>query len=297
MAPKNRSVLITGCSDGGLGSALALAFHKAGWRVFASARNLSKLKVAEAAGIETVQLDTLSDESISACVSRIAELTGGSLDCFVNNAGAGYTMPLADLDINKAKELFDLNLWSVITVTRAFLPLIMKAAPGALIVINSSGSSLPAGMLPFAGAYNASKAAVAAIAENFRVELEPFGIRTVNIITGAVQSNFGNNRLVKPQLPPNSIYNIAKEETEYVMANEDVAAGMDPILWAEKVVSDLSKKKPPYWVWRGKFSFMLWLSSFLPIGATDSISKNITGMGKIDKKIMEATKGDKVKST
>jgi len=292
-----RSVLITGCSDGGLGSFLALAFHRAGWRVFASARDLSKLKVVEAAGIETVQLDTLSGESIAACVSRVAELAGGSLDCLVNNAGAGYTMPLADMEIAKAKELFDLNVWSVITVTRAFLGLLLKAAPGALIVINTSGSSQPAGMLPFAGAYNASKAAAAAIAETFRIELEAFGIRTVNLLTGSVKSNFLGNRLAPPKLPPNSIYNIAKEEAERVMSGEDVAGGSDPTQWADQVVADLSKKKPPYWIWRGKFSTLVWLAGFLPVGALDSISKSVSGMGLMEKKVKEAKKAGKVKAT
>lgn len=297
MTSAKRSVLITGCSDGGLGSALALAFHRAGWRVFASARNLSKLKVVEAAGIETVQLDTLSDESTAACVSLVTEMTGGSLDCIVNNAGAGYTMPLADLDIAKAKELFDLNVWSIITVTRAFLPLLLKAAPGALVVINTSCSSQPAGMLPFAGAYNASKAAAAAIAETFRIELEGFGIRTVNLLTGAVRSNFMGNRVAPPKLPPNTIYNVARKEAEHIMANEDIGEVGDPMQWAEQVVADLGKKKPPYLIWGGKFSTLVWLAGFLPIGSLDSIGKSISGMALLEKKVKEATSAGKVKTT
>ena len=291
-----RTVLITGCSDGGLGSFLALAFHRAGWRVFASARNLSKLTVVEAVGIETVQLDTLSGESIAACVSRVTELAGGSLDCLVNNAGAGYTMPLADMDIAKAKELFDLNVWSVITVTRAFLPLLLKAASGALVVINTSASSLPAGMLPFAGAYNASKAAAAALAETFRIELEAFGIRTINLVTGSVKSNFMGNRLVPPKLPPNSNYNVAKKEVEQVMSGQDVAGGSDSNQWADQVVADLSKKTPPYWIWRGKFSILVWFATFLPIGALDRISKRVSGMGFVEKKVKEETNVGKDKA-
>lgn len=72
MSSTKRTVLITGCSDGGLGSALAPAFHSAGWRVFASARNTNKLKAVEAAGIERFQIDTISDESITTCISHLA---------------------------------------------------------------------------------------------------------------------------------------------------------------------------------------------------------------------------------
>lgn len=70
MTPK-QTILITGCSDHSLGSALALAFHKAGYRVFASARNPSKLTHVEAAGIETVQLDVTSEESIAAAAAAV----------------------------------------------------------------------------------------------------------------------------------------------------------------------------------------------------------------------------------
>ncbi|KAI0103903.1 putative polyketide synthase [Nemania sp. FL0031] len=144
-----RTILITGCSDGSLGSVLAIAFQKAGWKVFASARNTSKLKKAEEAGITTVQLDTLSDESIASCVSKVSELAGGSLDGLLNNAGAGYSMPLLDVDLNKARQLFDLNVWSLVSVTRAFLPLLMKSTHGAIVVNNTACSSLTAGNTPF----------------------------------------------------------------------------------------------------------------------------------------------------
>jgi hypothetical protein len=82
-----RPVLITGCSDGGLGAALALAFHKARYRVLASARNPSKMASLKAAGIETLALDVLWEESVQACVAEVTNLTTGALYALVNNAG------------------------------------------------------------------------------------------------------------------------------------------------------------------------------------------------------------------
>ena len=128
-------------------------------------------------------------------------------------------MPLSNVDVSKAKELFDLNVFSIITVTQAFLPLLRNAAPGAIIVINSSLSCTMPAMLPFAGIYSASKAAAAAIAQTFRVELAPFGIRTVNLLTGPVRTNIGENRPVEGKLPKDSIYAIAREEAQKVMDN------------------------------------------------------------------------------
>ncbi|KAL7908202.1 hypothetical protein GGI35DRAFT_453608 [Trichoderma velutinum] len=226
-----RTVLISGCSDGSLGSELARAFHKNGWRVFASARNLAKLKMAQDAGIEIVQLDTTSDESIAACVTQISELTGGSLDVLINNAGAGYSMPVMDLDIAQTRQLFELNVFSLITVTRAFFPLLVKSSTGGLVVNNTSCMALPHASMPFSGAYNASKAAAANFSEVLRLELAPFGIKVINLVTGAVKSTFHANA-PHISLPPTSIYNVAKEAVEKWMSGEEATAiGADPVKW------------------------------------------------------------------
>ena len=90
-----KTILITGCSDGGLGAALAVAFSESGHRVFATARDPSRMSNLQLQQVETLQLDVLSEESLSACVAEVRQLTGGSLDILVNNAGAGYNMPLA----------------------------------------------------------------------------------------------------------------------------------------------------------------------------------------------------------
>ncbi|KAK2067747.1 hypothetical protein P8C59_001459 [Phyllachora maydis] len=216
--PSQRTVLITGCSDGGLGSYLALAFHQAGWRVFASGRNLSKLSKATAAGIETVQLDTLSDDSIAGAVAAVKKSTGGHLDALVNNAGAAHSMPLMDLDISKARELFDLNVFSLISVTRAFLPLLLNSSyeRGALVVNNTSIASQTRGALPFEGAYSASKAAAGSLTEVMRLELQPFGIRVINLVTGGVRTNLFSNA-PSVELPPESLFNVAKEAVEKAM--------------------------------------------------------------------------------
>ncbi len=84
-----KSALITGCSKGGIGDALAQEFHKNGVRVFAIARNSAKVEDFKSLGIEVLQLDVLSPESIQIAVSEVRKATGGKLDFLVNNAGAG----------------------------------------------------------------------------------------------------------------------------------------------------------------------------------------------------------------
>ena len=298
MVLAKRTVLITGCSDGGLGCALAIAFHKAGWRVFATARNTSKLTQAQSSGIETLQLDTVSDSSISSAVSHVQTLTGGSLDMLLNNAGAGYSlMPLLDIDMAKAKTIFDLNVWSLINVTRAFLPLLLASThpAGAMVVNNTSVASLYPATMPWSGVYSASKAAAASITETLRLELEPFGIKVVNLMTGAVKSGFGEKLArEKAALPPDFIYNVAKEivESRISAGGMPNAEKMDPMVWAARVVGDLSKRSPSYWIFRGKGSTFIWVATLLPVGLFDRMIKKITGLDEVKRIIgVEGAKG------
>jgi 1-acylglycerone phosphate reductase len=84
-----KTVLITGCSAGGIGDALARAFHKKGLRVFATARNLAKAENLKALGMEVIQLDVIDEESIKVAVKTVQEATRGKLDFLVNNSGGG----------------------------------------------------------------------------------------------------------------------------------------------------------------------------------------------------------------
>ncbi|KAF2108649.1 IBR finger domain protein [Lophiotrema nucula] len=289
MAPSTkRSILITGCSDGSLGIVLALAFRDAGWRVFASARNLAKTKTATQADLEVIQLDTLKQESIDAAVAEVSKLTGGSLDMLLNNAGAGYGMPVLDLEWDKVKELFELNFFSIITVTKGFLPLLRNSQTvhggvrGGIVVNNTSGSSLWVGALPWAAAYNASKAAATSLTENMRLELAPFGIKVVNLMTGGVKSTFYENA-TKTEVPADSLYAFAKDRIDQNISGVDFQDRGDPEEYARTVAKKLSKSNPPHWVWAGKSSRLVWLATFMPVGFIDGAVKQMTGLNDVER--------------
>jgi 1-acylglycerone phosphate reductase len=74
MSNLKRTVLITGCSDGGLGAGLAAEFHKAGLKVYATSRNPAKMKGLEALGIETLRLDVMDNASIAKVAGEIKQL-------------------------------------------------------------------------------------------------------------------------------------------------------------------------------------------------------------------------------
>lgn len=288
MTVGKRTILVTGCSDGGLGSALALALHHRGWRVFATARNVSKLAAARSAGIECLQMDVGSDESISACVDEVKKLTGGSLNALVNNAGKGYSMPLIHMDIDEAHDLFDLNVFSIIRVTRGFLPLLLKSHGGALVANNTSGMGLLGAAIPFMGPYSASKAAATNLTDGLRLELAPFGIRVVNMLTGAVKSEFAENSTA-PGLPLDSMYNLAKDAIEGPMKGVQQSSidKCDAATWARQVAGDLSQQKPPYLISRGTKAGSARLATLLPIGTLDGMLKGMSGIDVLEKRIRE----------
>lgn len=86
---RQRTVLVTGCSAGGVGDALAQEYHRQGLRVIATARNLDKIQHLKAMGLEIIRLDVEDAASIRDAVFEVQKLIGSTLDMLVNNAGIG----------------------------------------------------------------------------------------------------------------------------------------------------------------------------------------------------------------
>ena len=140
MAPK--CVLITGCSAGGIGSALVVAFQARGLSVFATGRDLSKLShLKELPNVTLLPLSPTSAESVEAAVEKVKAITGSKLDYLVNNAGQTIIMPTLDFDIETAKNMYDINVWGTVRVTQAFSDLII-AAKGTIVNICSISTSV-----------------------------------------------------------------------------------------------------------------------------------------------------------
>ncbi|KKY24091.1 putative short-chain dehydrogenase [Phaeomoniella chlamydospora] len=298
---ERRTVFITGCSDGGLGSGLALEFHKRGLRVLASARNLDKMSTLKEAGIETVPLDVLDPTSISDCVNTVSSLTSSKLDILINNAGGGYNMSITDISLPSAKQLFDLNVWSYISVIQAFLPLLLHSRSShsssrcptttdsnsstPMIVNNTSISSV--NLTPFNSVYHASKAALASFTSHLRLELSPFNIYVVDLKTGSVRSNFHSNRSDPTRIPSHSLYLPIRKEVEDTMNGTLYLPTAMPVeQWAADVVDDLLRKDPPpVNVWRGRQAGRTWWEwCFAPtVTWLDRRLKEGTGLARLER--------------
>jgi NAD(P)-dependent dehydrogenase (short-subunit alcohol dehydrogenase family) len=135
-----KSILVTGCSAGGIGEALALALATRGHHVFATARNPAKVPEAlsSLSNVTVLQLDVLSTDSAADAARAVSE-SGRGLDILVNNAGCGYAQPVLDMDIAKAQRLFDTNVWGPIRMIQAFAGLLI-ASQGRIVNVSSVGA-------------------------------------------------------------------------------------------------------------------------------------------------------------
>eukprot|EP00270_Netrium_digitus_P004201 TRINITY_DN1514_c0_g1_i1.p1 TRINITY_DN1514_c0_g1~~TRINITY_DN1514_c0_g1_i1.p1 ORF type:complete len:299 (-),score=80.93 TRINITY_DN1514_c0_g1_i1:388-1284(-) len=190
MATKEEEVvLITGCSEGGIGFELALTFARSKCRVIASARRLESMAALEKEGIDLVQLDVTSSDSVKAAVETVLQ-KAGHIDVLVNNAGVLASGPVAEIPMSTVRKMFDTNVMGVIAVTQAVVPSMVKRRKGKIVNVGSVSGWLGT---PFGGVYSATKAALHEFTHVMRVELLPFDIQVMLLTPGAVRSKIAVN--------------------------------------------------------------------------------------------------------
>ncbi|CAK7203178.1 NADPH-dependent 1-acyl dihydroxyacetone phosphate reductase [Sporothrix eucalyptigena] len=279
-----KSVLITGCTPGGIGHAIAEEFHAKGLFVIASARRPEVLKDLAAKGIATVSLDVTSQESIAQCKEEVTKLTGGRLDFLVNNAGRTHTVPATDLDIDEIRATFETNVFGVMAMCKAFVSLLINAR-GLIINIASLSAASP---YIFGSSYCASKGAVVSYSRCLRQELRPFGVRVTVVMAGTVRSNIANtvHPLVEGSLyePVADLY--AKRQV-YSQNNKT----MDTPAFARQVVNNALRPEVPIllrawfgrrdWFWCGGMSTIVWLGTILGEWILDVGAWRVFGLQKL----------------
>ncbi|KAF7511585.1 hypothetical protein GJ744_004173 [Endocarpon pusillum] len=278
MTTPQRSVLITGTSAGSIGSALAIAFAKRGFLTFATARDVSKIDqhLTSLDNVHIIPLDVTSRNSIDCAYNVVAEKTGAKLDYLVNNAGTGYTTPLADFDEEKAKKVFDVNFWGVLNVTKVFMPALVSAK-GTVVNISSVGAVVHT---PWIGIYSASKAALTTASETLRLELKPLGVDVVTAMVGSIETKFFTNN-IPSTLPPNSLYKSIEHYIQDTDSGKNVPKGTNAAVFAEHLVKDVLQGKKGQ-LWRGNMASMTkWASQCIPWGSLDGMVASGRGVDKL----------------
>ncbi|MCF8373604.1 MAG: SDR family oxidoreductase [Bacteroidales bacterium] len=189
----NKKILITG-ANGGFGKLTVQTLLQQGHQVAASMRNVNgkNKKVADElrdAGAIIVDIDVTSKDSVNKGVAEAIELLGG-IDVLVNNAGVGVLGMQEHFTDEDFFRLFDINVFGVQRMNRAVLPHMRGNGLGLLIHVSSLLGRIA---LPFYGPYNASKWAVEALAENYRIELSGFGIDSCIVEPGGYPTTFMEN--------------------------------------------------------------------------------------------------------
>ncbi|RDW77384.1 hypothetical protein BP6252_05437 [Coleophoma cylindrospora] len=161
-------------------------------------------------------------------------------------------MPALDVDLDEARACFETNFFAIIALTQTFIPLLI-AAKGLIVNIGSVAGILP---YAFGSVYNASKAALHAYSRTLRVELEPFDVRVLVVVTGGVQSNISRTHR---SLPENSLYLPLSAEYERRQTHSQENA-MPNEAYAREVVAAALKPKPTKWLWRGHQAFVVWFT-------------------------------------
>jgi len=278
-----KTVLITGCSTGSIGSALALEYHRQSHHVFACARQLSKMQHLADAGIETLVLDVTSSADISAAASHVSAATNGSLDVLVNNAGQTHVSMLADQDMDSLKKIYDVNVFSIVALTQAFLPLLL-ASKGT--VVNHVGSLTTLLDLPGRGAYGSSKHAASALSNVLRLELSPFEVSVVLLTTGVVSSEILGENWPACKVREASIYYPAKDQIEgFFNGDSWLKSGMmTPEEYAKNVVGKLEGMRGSGYVYDGaKIQFGRWAGWLFPWWFRDAIVLKKIGISRIER--------------
>lgn len=182
------SVLISGASRG-IGRATALRMARAGWTVYATVRKATDGEelVAEAGGgeIRPLQLDVTDDAQIAALEGALPE----RLDAVVNNAGIVVSGPLETLSADDMREQFEVNVVGAVALTNLVLPRLRRAR-GRIVFVSSLSGRIST---PMTGAYNASKFAIEAIADAWRLELRPWGIKVVLVEPAMTDTDLWRN--------------------------------------------------------------------------------------------------------
>lgn len=191
---EDRAVLVTGASRG-LGRSVTLHLAELGFRVYAGVRrdeDGASLRRDGGDGVRPILLDVTRDEQIEAAEETIAaEVGGDGIWGLVNNAGIAILGPMETTPVSEVRDLFEVNLFGLLMVTQRFLPLIRRTR-GRIVNISSVNGFLS---MPFVGAYCASKFALEAATDAWRMELSAWGIAVSLVQPGITDSDIRQSAL------------------------------------------------------------------------------------------------------
>ncbi|VAW95548.1 hypothetical protein MNBD_GAMMA21-1482 [hydrothermal vent metagenome] len=182
MKIKDAVVLVTGASRG-IGKALVHELVKAGaGKIYASARDTSKLKFISAeTEIVPVKIDVTDQANLQEIAAQASDVT-----LLINNAGVLSTGDILDVSVAQVKHNFDTNFYGSLASARTFAPIIEANGGGAIV---NMLTLLSLASMPAFAAYNASKAATWSMTLSLRASLANTNVNVHSVFPGAVDTD------------------------------------------------------------------------------------------------------------
>jgi len=199
-----RSVLITGTSQG-IGLEAALAFARAGYKVFATMRSphkspeLAQIAAREKLPIFVSAMDVDSDESVARGFAAIGK-EHGRIDVLVNNAGIERGGAIEELPLAEFRAAMETNYFGVIRCVQAVIPQMRQRRSGTIINVSSVAGQISSAPMT---AYHASKWALEALSESLAGEMKTFNVRVLIVEPGIIDTAMAHRI---GEAPPPSLY-------------------------------------------------------------------------------------------
>lgn len=244
-----RSILISGVSTG-IGYHLLKVYYEHGYQVFGSVRTEQDRDrlVKDFPDFNPLIFDVTDEDAIREGIEIVkTKLNGKGLDLLINNAGIAAGGPLMLMELEAFHRVFDINVYGVLRLTKACLPLLGAVAhpdhpPGKILNMSSISGQIA---FPYLGPYVSSKHALEGLSKCLRRELYPFGIDVITLGPGTIRT---------PIWEKNADQELPREITQSIfgkylqnfrkMTQNLGARGMDPDHFARKVYAISQKKYP-----------------------------------------------------
>ena len=237
--------LITG-SARGLGRSIAEAVLAHGDQLVATARNpqpLSDLTERYGANVRAAALDVKNPAQAREAVN-LAVKTFGRLDVVVNNAGYANMVAIEEAPEDEFRDQLETDLWGVIHVTRAALPVMRKQRSGHIVQISSIGGRIGVAGL---GAYQAAKWGVEGFSEVLAKEVNPLGIKVLIVEPGGMPTDWAASsmHITEPGEDYQASVGPFLRTTVRSLSSEGSRYGSDPARVAQVILRMIDEPNPP----------------------------------------------------